>query len=130
MHCLEKDLLLDLDNAFYSVAEGLIAGFREQSDYEGFRMSAIVNFGIDTTIAEDELAKANEKQLAEKLYQEAISNYQRKKGEIAQNALPVFQNIRQQQGKHIENVVVPFTDGRRGMQVLANLDKTVESERG
>ncbi|MGI8634348.1 MAG: SEC-C metal-binding domain-containing protein, partial [Segetibacter sp.] len=44
------------------------------------------------------------------------------------NALPVFQNIRQQQGKHIENVVVPFTDGRRGMQVLANLDKTLASK--
>jgi preprotein translocase subunit SecA len=60
--------------------------------------------------------------------QEAITNYQRKKTEIANNALPVFKNIRQQQGKHIENVVVPFTDGRRAMQVLANLDKTVQSK--
>jgi preprotein translocase subunit SecA len=121
-------LALDLDNGFYSVAEGLIVGFREQSDYEGFRMSVIVNFGVDTSITEEELAKSNERQLAEKLYHEAISNYHNKKVEIAHNALPVFQNIRQQQGKHIENVVVPFTDGRRGIQVLANLDKTVESK--
>jgi preprotein translocase subunit SecA len=121
-------LALDLDNGFYSVAEGLIVGFREQSDFEGFRMSVIVNFGIDTSITEEELTKANEKQLAERLYQEAITNYHHKKVEIAQNALPVFQNIRQQQGKHIENVVVPFTDGRRGIQVLANLDKTLDSK--
>src|SRR3954447_4336644 len=49
-------LALDLDNGFYSVADGLVASFREQSDYEGFRMSVIVNFGIDTSITEEELA--------------------------------------------------------------------------
>jgi preprotein translocase subunit SecA len=121
-------LALDLDNGFYSVAEGLISSFREQEDFEGFRMAVIVNFGIDTSITQEELTKTNEKQLAERLYTEAITHYQDKKAEIATNALPVFKNIRQQQGQHIENVVVPFTDGRRGMQVLANLDKTLKSD--
>ncbi len=121
-------LALDLDNGFYQVAEGLISSFKEQTDFEGFRMAVIVNFGIDTTIAEEELAKGNEQQLAERLYQEAIDHYQRKKTEVAVNALPVFQNIRKQQGMNVENVVVPFTDGRRAMQVLANLEKTIESK--
>jgi preprotein translocase subunit SecA len=39
----------------------------------------------------------------------------------------VFSNIRKAQGNHIENVVVPFTDGRKHMQVLTNLDKTVST---
>ena len=121
-------LALDLDNGFYSVAEGLISSFKEQTDFEGFRMSVIVNFGIDTSITEEELTKTNEKQLAERLYQEALANYQHKKSEIAVNALPVFQNIRKEQGKHIENVVVPFSDGRRAMQVLSNLEKTLDSK--
>ncbi|MFZ8291988.1 hypothetical protein ACO1K7_13805, partial [Staphylococcus aureus] len=42
-------------------------------------------------------------------------------------ALPVFKNIRLQQGNHIDNVIVPFTDGRRQMQVLANMEKTIKS---
>ena len=41
--------------------------------------------------------------------------------------MPVFQNIRKAQGAQIENVVVPFTDGRKSMQALANLNKTVET---
>jgi preprotein translocase subunit SecA len=121
-------LALDLDNGFYQVAEGLISSFKEQSDFEGFRMAVIVNFGIDTTITEDELSKGNEQQLTERLYQEAIGNYQKKKADLATNALPVFQNISKQQGMNVENVVVPFTDGRRAMQVLANLEKTIESK--
>jgi len=120
-------LALDLDNAFYSVAEGLVNSFKEQNDHEGFRLAAIVNFGIDTSINADELNRSSEQELAEKLYSEVIANYQRKKQELAKNALPVFKNIRLQQGNHIENVVVPFNEGRKNIQVLANMQKTLDS---
>lgn len=127
-HALFGDrLALDLDNAFYSVAEGLISSFKEQNDFDGFRLAAIVNFGIDTTITAEELGKQNEQQLADKLYNEAINNYSRKKADIAAQAIPVFEGIRREQGAHIENVVVPFSDGRKGMEVFANLDKTLET---
>ena len=121
-------LALDLDNAFYLVAEGLVNSFREQEDYEGFKLSVIVNFGLDSAIPEQEFLKGNLADLVEKLYQEAISNYQRKMEELRQHAMPVFKNIKVSQGNHIENVVVPFTDGRKGIQVLANMQKTLESE--
>ena len=120
-------LALDLDNAFFLVAEGLITSFKEQTDFEGFRLAVIMNFGIDTTITQEELDKSSNQLLTNKLYTEAINNYQRHKAEIGDNALPVFKNIRQQQGPNIANVVVPFTDGRKIMQVLANMDKTIES---
>ena len=29
---------------------------------------------------------------------------------------------------HIENVAVPFTDGKKAMQAVANLDKTIATE--
>ena len=121
-------LALDLDNAFYSVAGSLIDSFKEQNDHNGFKLAAIVNFGIETSITADEFNKLSEVDLAEKLYSESINKYQRKKGDIAINALPVFKNIRQQQGTHIENVIVPFSDGRKSMQVLANMDKVLNSE--
>lgn len=121
-------LALDLDNAFYGVAEDLVNSFKEQNDHDGFKLAAIVNFGIDTTITVDDFSKLSEQQLAEKLYLEAVTNYDRKKQEMMVQAIPVFKNIRQQQGSHIENVIVPFTDGRRGMQALANMEKTLNSD--
>jgi preprotein translocase subunit SecA len=120
-------LALDLDNAFYGVAEGLISSFQEQQDYEGFKLAVIVNFGLDTSITEQEFAKGHLNDLAEKLYDEAITRYQRKKHDLEKQAVPVFANIRQQQGNHIENVVVPFSDGKKGLQVLSNLNKTIET---
>lgn len=121
-------LAVDLDNAFYSVAEGLVNSFRETSDHEGFKLAVIMNFGIDTTITSEELEKGILHEVADKLYLEAKENYNRKVQAIAAQTLPVIKNIRKEQGSHIENVVVPFTDGRRGIQALANLDKTIATE--
>ncbi|HEY0678240.1 MAG TPA: preprotein translocase subunit SecA [Chitinophagaceae bacterium] len=128
-HALFGDrLALDLDNAFYTVAEGLITSFREQQDYEGLQLATIVNFGLQTSITKDEFSRDNPNVLADRLYNEATANYQRKLNDLQKQALPVFKNIRTTQGAHIENVVVPFTDGRKGIQVLANMQKTIDTE--
>ena len=128
-HALFGDrLALDIDNAFAVVAEGLVSSAKEQEDYDDFKMSCIVNFGIDTSITEEELKRDSAASLSDKLYTEAIENYQRHKEDLSKAAVPVFQNIRQTQGPQIENVVVPFSDGRKGVNVLTNLDKTLETE--
>jgi len=121
-------LALDLDNAFYVVCEGLVNSFREQDDYNGFKLSVIVNFGLDTSIQENDFLKGNLNEITESLYQESIMNYQGKMSELRKDAVPVFKNIRKNQGSHIENIVVPFTDGRRNVQVLTNMEKTLRSE--
>jgi preprotein translocase subunit SecA len=121
-------LALDLDNAFYIVAEGLVNSFREQDDYEGLKLSSIVNFGIDTKIDREDFLKGDVNQLAERLYQEATQNYEHKLDELRRQALPVFQNIRSTRDSHVENVVVPFTDGKKRINVLANLQKTLSTE--
>jgi preprotein translocase subunit SecA len=125
-HALFGDrLALDIDNAFSIVAEGLITSFKEQEDFDGFKLAVIVNFGLDTTITQEHFNKADANTLADQLYFEVVENYQRHKKDLSNNAIPVFKNIRKTQGTHIENVVVPFTDGRKGVNVLTNLDKTL-----
>jgi preprotein translocase subunit SecA len=121
-------LALDIDNAFSVTAEEIISTYREQEDFEGFKLACIMNFGIDSRISEDEFKKTEPNALADRLYSESIENYQRHKAEIKKQAVPVFQNIRQSQPSHIENVVVPFSDGRKGINVLTNLDKTITTE--
>jgi preprotein translocase subunit SecA len=120
-------LALDLDNAFYSVAGEIINGFKADDDFEGLRLACIVHFGTDTNITQEELNKMSAEQLTEKLYNQAISNYQNKKAELAAETLPVFKNIRQQQGAHIENLIAPFSDGRKQLQVLVNMQKTLNT---
>ena len=128
-HALFGDrLALDIDNAFSVTAEDLVSSNREQEDYEGFKLSCIVNFGIDTKINPEEFKSNPVNSLVDRLYNEAIEAYQVHKEGVRKAAVPVFKNIRQTQGQHIENVVVPFTDGKKGINVLVNLDKTVSTD--
>lgn len=120
-------LALDIDTSFADVAESLIDSFREQEDFEGFKMACIVNFGLDTKIEEETFRKGDTNKLIDLLYNEATGKYNVHKEELQKQAIPVFKNIRLTQGSHIENVVVPFSDGRKGLNVLANLDKTLNS---
>ncbi|MGN6531642.1 MAG: preprotein translocase subunit SecA, partial [Ginsengibacter sp.] len=120
-------LALDLDNAFYSVAEGIINSFKEINNYDEFKLAVIMNFGIDTTITAEQLEKEDLNTLANTLYYEAKDHYNRKNLLMNQQTLPVIKNIRKEQGAHIINVAVPFTDGKKGMQAIANLDKTIET---
>lgn len=121
-------LALDLDNAFYSIAEGLVTSFQEQDDYEGFKLAAIVNFAIDSNITKEQFAKGNTAELAEALYSQAIGRYQNKLSDLQAQILPVFENIKKEESRPIENVAVPFTDGRKFIQVLANLEKTITTK--
>jgi preprotein translocase subunit SecA len=120
-------LALDIDNSFSAMTGGLVESFKEQEDYEGFRMACIVNFALETTISEENFLRGDVPALSDRLYNEAIDHYTNHKEELQKQVLPVFKNIRQNQGSHIENVVVPFTDGKKGLNVLAPLDKTIQS---
>ncbi len=120
-------LALDLDNAFYSVAEGIINSFKEINDHDEFKLAVIMNFGIDTSITQEELDKTDVQTLANKLYYEAKDHYNEKNRAMNAQTLPVLKNIRKEQGAHIINVAVPFTDGKKAMQAIANLDKTIET---
>lgn len=120
-------LALDLDNAFFSVAEGIINSFKEINDHEEFKLAVIMNFGIDTTITGEELQKEDMNELVNKLYYEAKDHYNAKNKAMSEQTLPVLKNIRKEQGAHIVNVAVPFTDGKKAMQAIANLNQTIET---
>jgi len=121
-------LALDLDNSFYSVANGLILSFKELNNHDEFKLAAIVNFGIDTSITPEELDKDDANVLSERLYHEAVTQYRHKTDKMVQQTLPIIKNIRKEQGDHIENVSVPFTDGKKLIHALANLDKYLATE--
>ncbi len=120
-------LALDIDNAFSMVAESLVGGFKNEDDFEGFRLSCIVNFGIDPKIDEETFKSKDTNSLIDQLYAEATENYEHKKEELKKQSVPVFKNIRLHQGNQIENVVVPFTDGRKTINVLTNMQKTLDT---
>jgi len=121
-------LAIDIDNSFYDVAESIITTHKESGDHEAFTLDVIMNFSIDTDITAEDLQKTDIALLTTKLYHQAKESYERKTAEVAAKTLPVITQIHKDQGHQIENISIPFTDGKKGINVLANLQKVIDTQ--
>jgi preprotein translocase subunit SecA len=61
------------------------------------------------------------------MFDAAHQHYRNKGVAVAKHTYPIIENVFQQQGQTIENIVVPFSDGLRQMQVMVNLKKHIKA---
>jgi len=119
---------VDMNNMVYDVAEDIVTEYKEEANFDGFKLEVIKNFSLDTAITEKEFASTNIAQLTEKLFEEAETFYARKSEAVIQQSLPVLTQVYEERGEHIEQIVVPFTDGIRGIQVAVDLKKAIDNQ--
>ncbi|MCA5005370.1 preprotein translocase subunit SecA [Sphingobacterium bovistauri] len=119
---------VDLNNTIYDVVEDLVISSKEGGSFDEFQIEVIRIFALDPSITVEEFTSSNVENLTDKLFSQVISHYQNKAKTVATQTLPVLKNVLAERGDMVENIVVPFTDGIRGIQVSTNLRKAVESE--
>ena len=119
---------LDLDNMMFDISNVIVVNAQQNSDFEDFKYNVITSFGIESPFSEKEFLEKDANLLTEQLYKEAKDKYQRKTDSIKSTAFPVIKNIYENQSDNIENIVIPFTDGKRAMKIVAKLSKVYESE--
>ncbi|HXH19861.1 MAG TPA: SEC-C metal-binding domain-containing protein, partial [Chitinophagales bacterium] len=120
-------LSVDLNNSFFNLCEDVVTQFQEARDYEGFKLDVIRHFSVDTSITQQEFSSRKTDELTHKLYEEVKAAYKRKCEQIIHTALPVLKDVYKQRGETVENIVIPFTDGKKAIHALVNLKKAIES---
>ncbi len=121
-------LELDILNMLLETCEDIAFNAKGQNDLDSLKLNAISVLGLDFNITQEELEKSDENTLADKLYQAALENYGQKNQLIKNKALPIFKQLELTRGATLENVLVPFTDGKKQIGTSVNLKKTVETE--
>ncbi|MFZ4261428.1 preprotein translocase subunit SecA [Sphingobacterium sp. HJSM2_6] len=119
---------VDLNNTIYDVVEDVVIQAKEDNSFDEFQIEVIRVFAINPEVTQEEFASLSANDLAEKLFEQVINYYHRKAENIAVQTLPVLTNVLAERGGMIENIVVPFSDGIRGIQVATNLKKAVETQ--
>ena len=119
---------LDIDNMFYEISEMLVNEYQNLRDFEGFEIELIRVLGIETPVTEDEFYEGDYQQLVDKIYQEAQEAYIRKCNLIKDKVFPVVENVYTTQGEQFENIVIPFTDGRKSLKIVAKLKEGVDTK--
>ncbi len=120
-------LQLDILNMLYDTSEDVALNGKNGENFENFKINVLSTFGFDTTITEDELTRTDASKLGEKLYKEALAQYERKNKNLKEKALPVIKDIFKTRGATVDTILVPFTDGTKQIGVALNLKKAIET---
>lgn len=121
-------LELDILNMLLETCEDIIFNAKGTNDLDSLKLNAISILGLDFNVSQEELAKSDENTLVERLYDEALKNYKQKNQLIIDKALPILKQLNLTRGATLENVLVPFTDGKKQIGTSVNLKKAVETE--
>lgn len=123
-HALFGDRLkIDLDNALFDVCMD-IAGKYDGKNLEEFKLTILKTLAIEPDLNEETLKDVNA--LGNKLYSDAITYYQTKISRLPEVILPQLRQIQEAHGDRIENIVIPFTDGIKGLQIYVGLKEAIE----
>ncbi len=126
-HALFGDrLAIDLDNAIFEVAVGLSEEYVQNKNLEAFKLEVIRHLIIEPDMTVEELAKADANTIGNILYHQVKDFYGRKMNALREAIYPNLQQIYNENGDKIENIVIPFTDGIRGMQLYVDLKDAIE----
>jgi preprotein translocase subunit SecA len=121
-------LSLDLLNMQYDVSDSITNAYTQDRDYEAFQLDLIRYLSIESPVDEMAFKQIKPEDLTNKVFEAAHNHYREKSQLIADKSFPIIENIYTNQGQTIVDVVVPFTDGHKAINVVAPLKKAYETK--
>ncbi len=121
-------LSIDIANMNYEVLESVVGEYKDSGDFEGFNFECIRLFGIESPVNEEEFNSTKESDLVNKMFAAVDKHYHEKTELVCQQVLPVVTDVYKNPNNQFENIVTPFTDGIRGIQIISNIKKAYETK--
>ncbi len=119
---------VDIANMFYDTCQSLVNEYQELKDYDSFQLELARIFTMESPVSKEDFERGSNTELIDQLYDAVLKSYADKNKRIAKMAMPVITNVFKNQSDKFENIVVPFTDGQKAIQVVTNLEKANDSE--
>ncbi len=121
-------LEVDINSMLLDFGDDIIDIHKESGDYQAFMGDVMMYFATRPEISEQEFHDSKIHELSEQLFIKVKKSYKQKVETIAQKAWPVIKQVFEERGKTLKYIVVPFTDGRKIIEVLVDLDKAYKTE--
>ena len=112
----------------FETAESIYQDAKNKNEYKEFEFNLIRYFGITSSIGKTDFESQDEVTLVNKLYKEILENYERKNLENVNKVFPIIKNVYENPKNKYERIVVPFTDGKKTMNIVTNLNNAYDSK--
>ena len=115
---------MDISNVIWDRCLNIV----ETNDYEGCQEEFLKVLAMECPFSEDEFNTIAHAELAERSFQAAIGNFERKTERIQSVAWPIIKQVYEDQGAIYERIMVPITDGKRVYNIPCDLKEAYETE--
>ena len=115
---------MDISNTIWDRVVNII----ENNDYEGCKEEFIRIFGVEVPFTDDQFYNEKHDDLAEGAFQQVMAAFKRKTDRIQTVAMPIIQQVYENQGDRFERIMVPLTDGRKMYNIPCNLKEAYDTE--
>ncbi len=121
-------LSVDIYNMLTEFAEELIMSHKYNSDYEHFQQNCLLFLGIEPKISEEEFETASDETLVENFMAEVSGYYAKKMETIRRTVMPLIRKVYENEGERYKFISLPYSDGKKAMNLSVNLEDAVNSE--
>ncbi len=121
-------LAVDISNAFIAIATELVHLHREEGDFETFRFDAIRLIGVDPQMDPLWFKSARAEEVVEAFQQQIFDLYALKRQQVSERLLPLIKDIHAREGNRYQRALVPFTDGRQGLNISVDIEQAIRTE--
>jgi len=121
-------LEVDLNNMLRDICDDLIENHRNEGDVDSLNFDVMRYFATSSLISDTDFKNKKHQELSETLFENLKTQYNRKLNQIADKAYPVIRKVYEERGKVLKYIVVPFTDGRKIIEVLVDLEKAYKTK--
>ena len=120
-------LQIDISNIMFDTIEEIVRANKATNNYKNYEFELITTFSMTSPIDENEFLESDEDIIINKLFDELKTFYANKKELNRVIALPVIKNVYENKSNSFKRIVVPFTDGKKVINIVTDLEKSYES---
>jgi len=128
-HSLEGDRLkVDIANMIYDTTELIVENNKTSNNYKDYEFDIIRYFSLSSEYSANDFEITNSEEIISKTYKSAYKHYNSKMVISTEKVFPVIKNVYENPANNFERIVVPFSDGKKTLNVVSDLKKAYESK--
>ena len=120
-------LKVDIANMIYQTVANIYDNSKINNDFKAFEFELIKCFSTTSPVTIDEFEKNNDAEIINKTYDVVLNFYKEKNKENSIKVFPIVKNVYENPQNKFERIVVPFSDGKKTMNIVTNLKDAYES---
>ncbi len=128
-HCLQGERLkVDIATMIYDTCEIIVSNSKISNNFKDFEFELAKIFSIESDFNEDDFKSFDAEEIFSKTYSKAYDHYNSKMISSAEKVFPVIKNVYENPSNNFQRIVVPFTDGKKTLNVVSNLEDGYNSK--